>query len=252
MALLIPDRIYNVNGLRIKEYLLTNHNPNKISLPGKRALPLIGITLHNTNDINEARQTTDPEQYVRATINGNMGTVRVHYYVDDDESWRMLPDDYQSWHAGQKGRYDQWGSEAGNAQTISIECIMDGSGSEKDKQAEDNCAKLISYLMVKYSFNTAENLYTHNYWCNIRNGKKGSVDALNKLYDNYKGCPVYIRPHWDSFVDKVNGYINNYITPAAKPKYYVQVGAFSSQENAEKYLKDVKKNYPDAFLKVIG
>ena len=251
LALLIPDRIFSANGLRVKEYLLTNHNPNQISLPGKRALPLIGITVHNTNDINEARQTTDPEQYVRATINDNMGTVRVHYYVDDDEAWHMLPDDWQSWHAGQSGKADRNGSAAGNAQTISIECIMDGSGSDKDRRAEDNCAKLIAYLMEKYGMNTADNLFTHNYWCNVRNGRNGTIDALNKLNDGYKNCPVYIRPHWDSFVDKINSYMRKEEKPVAKSKYYVQVGAFSSKENAEKYLADVKKDYPNAFIKVI-
>lgn len=32
-------------------------------------------------------------------------------------------------------------------------------------------------------------------------------------------------------------------------KYYVQVGAFASEENARKYLETVKKDYPDAFIK---
>lgn len=31
--------------------------------------------------------------------------------------------------------------------------------------------------------------------------------------------------------------------------YYVQVGAFSSQENAKNYLASVKVSYPDAFIK---
>ena len=33
--------------------------------------------------------------------------------------------------------------------------------------------------------------------------------------------------------------------------YYVQVGAFKSKANAEKYLENVKKDYPGAFIKVI-
>lgn len=170
-TLLVPDGTYTANGVTVREYDLTQHNVNKISMPSKRTLPLIGITIHNTDDINEARQTTDPEQYVRATVNGNMGTVRVHYYVDDDEAWQMLPLDLQGWHAGQRGRYDQWGSEAGNAQTISIECIMDGKGGDKDKRAEDNCARLTAWLLRKYGLSLGQ-VYTHNYWCNVRNGKR--------------------------------------------------------------------------------
>lgn len=242
-----PDVVVNAYGLEVKQYFITDHNVNKISLPSKRVLPLLGITLHNTDDINEARQTTDPEQYVRSTVNGNMGTVRVHFYVDDDECWQMLPLDYQSWHAGQRGKYDQWGSEAGNAQTISIECIMDGSGSEKDKRAEDNAARLIAWLLDQFGMTTA-NLYTHNYWCNVRNGKKGTIDELNKLNDGYKNCPIYIRPHWDEFLKKVRGYMQTLTTEKSDYLYRVCVGTYSIEANARERLKEVKKVYPDAFL----
>ena len=246
---LTPDKVFDAYGLTVKQYFITDHNVNKISLPSKRVLPLLGITLHNTDDINEARRTTDPEQYVRSTVNGNMNTVRVHFYVDDDECWQMLPLDYQSWHAGQRGRYDQWGSEAGNAQTISIECIMDGSGSEKDKRAEDNCAKLIAWLLDQFGM-TTDNLYTHNYWCNIRNGKKGTIDELNKMNDGYKNCPIYIRPHWDEFLKKVRGYMQIATPTNEKSEYLyrVCVGAYAVEANARERLKEVKKTYPDAFL----
>ena len=45
-----PDRTYNANGLMVKEFLLTKHNPNNIvmttiALPAK---PL-GVTIHNTD-----------------------------------------------------------------------------------------------------------------------------------------------------------------------------------------------------------
>ena len=33
--------------------------------------------------------------------------------------------------------------------------------------------------------------------------------------------------------------------------YYVQVGAFKSKANAEKYLETVKKDYPNAFIKTM-
>lgn len=60
------------------------------------------------------------------------------FYVDDVGAWQNLPIDYTSWHAGQKGKADAYGSAAGNMQTISIECIMNGSGDKKDCQARDN------------------------------------------------------------------------------------------------------------------
>lgn len=161
----------------------------------------------------------------------------------------MLPLDWQSWHAGQKGRADAHGSQAGNAQTISVECIMSGKGDAKDKRAEDNCARLVAWLLKTFSMNTTQ-LYTHNYWCNVRNGRTGSIDTLNKLDDGYKSCPVYIRPHWDDFVARVKYYMGGATTGKTSPKlYYVQVGAFSSKTNAEKYLEQVRADYPEAFIK---
>ena len=38
-------------------------------------------------------------------------------------------------------------------------------------------------------------------------------------------------------------------SPAPDKKYYVQVGAFASEENARRYLETVKKDYPGAFIK---
>ena len=250
MANLSPDTYIRVNGVMVKSYLLTEHNPNRIDMPSKRVKPLAGVTIHNTGAI-KVSGTTMAEQYTRATKNGNMNSVRVHYYVDDDEAWQSLPLTWQSWHAGQKGKYDANGSEAGNAQTISVECIMKGDGSEKDIKAEDNAARLIAWLCDYYGLNPDKQLFTHNYWCNVRNGIKGTVRDLNIWDDGYKKCPIYIRPHWDAFVAKVKGYMKKAEVEKPKPKYYVQVGAFSCKETAEEYLRNVRRVFPDAFIKVI-
>lgn len=201
---LTPDKVIQCNGVKVNQYFLTKHNVNNISMPSKRIKNLVGITVHNADWIKVNSATTPAEQYTRATVNGNMNSVRVHYYVDNVCAWQNLPWDWQSWHAGQSGKADSNGSEAGNTQTISIECIMGGTtGYEK---SEDNCARLVAYLLNEYDL-TINNLYTHNYWCNVRNGKTGTVDVLNKTNDNYKNCPIYIRPHWDSFKAKVSTYL---------------------------------------------
>jgi hypothetical protein len=85
----------------------------------------------------------------------------------------------------------------------------------------------------------------------VRNGKTGTVDELNLLNDGYKGCPIYIRPHWAAFKAKVQEYMTALGNSAESKKYYVQVGAFASKANAEAYLAEVKKDYPTAFIKVI-
>lgn len=249
MAILTADKIYKLNGVTVKDFLLTKHNPNKISMPSKRKKKLIGVTVHNTGCIN-VRGTTMSEQYTRATYNGNMKDVRVHYYVDDVEAWHNIPDDYQAWHSGQKNKADKNGSEAGNEQTISIECIMNGTtGYEK---AEDNAARLAAYLLKSNGL-SIDNLYTHNYWCNIRNGKKGTVDYLNKTNDGYKNCPIYIRPHWDKFKATVFKYMqelsgNEKTESDDEYLYRIQLGAYSKRENAEKYLKTVQKHFPEAII----
>lgn len=235
-----PDAVHTWNGVKVNEYLLTKHNPNKIALPSKRAGASIGVTLHNTNRINTAKGTTPAEQYLRATLNDNMGTVRVHLYVDSVCAWLGIPLDFTSWHAGQSGKADRHGSERGNALTISIECIMNGSGDADDVKARDNAARLVAYLLDLYG----GELYTHNYWCNVRNGKQGTVDELNKRDDGYKNCPVFIRPEWDKFKSLVNSYRERYAG-----LYYVQVGAFKNKANASAFLETVKQEYPSAFIK---
>ena len=79
--MLKADKTTTLNGVKVNEFLLTKHNPNKISLPAKMNGKVIGVTLHNTNDLKNVND--DAEQYTRATYNGNMGTARFHFYVAD-------------------------------------------------------------------------------------------------------------------------------------------------------------------------
>lgn len=223
--ILKPDKTTNLGGVTVNEYLLTNHNPNHIDMPtvsmeGK----IIGITVHNTDWITTAAGTTPAEQYTRATVNGNMKDVRVHYYVDNTCAWQNLPLTLSGWHAAD-------GSGNGNRKTIAIECIMSSAYNDKDKKSEDNCAKLAAALLNKYKL-SIDCLYTHNHWY------------------SRKYCPAYILTHWDKFKAKVQSYMNSGssspATPSAKQIYGVrktwadaksQIGAFSSLENAKKVCK---------------
>ena len=228
MAILKADKTTKMNGVTVNEYLLTKHNPNKIDMPTHKITNLIGITVHNTDRIIVASNTTPAEQYTRATVNGNMKDVRVHFYVDDVCAWQCLPLDLSGWHATD-------GSGDGNRKTISIECIMNGSGDAKDKKAEGNCAKLVAYLLDKYKLKDTA-IYSHNHWYKV------------------KYCPAYILPHWNNFKKKVISYRNKNtaIEGNSKPSNSVkalyrvrtswdntksQIGAYSSLENAKKACK---------------
>ena len=84
----------------VNEYMLTNHNPNNIEMPSASMEgKVIGITIHNTDWITTIEGTTPAEQYTRATVNGNMKDVRVHYYCDDTCAWQNLPLTLSGWHA---------------------------------------------------------------------------------------------------------------------------------------------------------
>ena len=243
MAILRPDTTTTLSGVKINEYLLTKHNPNHIDMPSvSMEGKVIGVTVHNTDWISVASGTTPAEQYTRATVNGNMKDVRVHYYVDNVCAWQNLPLSLSGWHAAD-------GSGNGNRRTIAIECIMSSAYNATDKKSEDNCARLAAALLKKYGLDI-NHLYTHTHWLNVRDGKSGTVDYLNTTRNPYKMCPAYILPHWAEFKKKVQAYMNvGSSTPAtSSPKqlYRVrkswsdaksQIGAFSSLENAKKACK---------------
>ena len=237
MAILKPDNKTTFGGVTVNEYLLTKHNPNHIAMPSvSMGGKIIGVTVHNTDWISVASGTTPAEQYTRATVNGNMKDVRVHYYVDNTCTWQNLPLSLSGWHAAD-------GSGNGNRRTIAIECIMGSSYNDKDKKSEDNCARLAAALLKKYNLDI-NHLYTHTHWLNVRDGKSGTVDYLNTTKNSYKMCPLYILPHWAEFKKKVQSYMNSGSSaPATTQLYRVrktwddaksQIGAYSSLENAKK------------------
>lgn len=242
MAILTPDKTSTIGGVTVKEYLLTKHNPNKIDMPtasmdGK----VIGVTIHSTDWISVASGTTPAEQYTRATYNGNMKDVRVHYYVDDTCAWQNLPLTLSGWHAAD-------GSGNGNRRTIAIECIMSSAYNSKDQKSEDNAARLAAALLKKYKLDI-NHLYTHTHWLNVKDGKSGNVDTLNTAKNSYKNCPAYILPHWAAFKAKVQAYMKSgtsTTTPTTTQLYRVrkswndaksQIGAFASIDNAKNACK---------------
>lgn len=243
MAILKPDKTTALGDVTVNEYLLTKHNPNHIDMPSASMEGrIIGVTIHNTSWITTASGTTPAEQYTRATVNGNMNDVRVHYYIDNTCAWQNLPHSLSGWHAAD-------GSGNGNRRTIAIECIMSSAYNDRDKKSEDNTAKLAAALLKKYNLDI-NNLYTHTHWLNVRDGKSGSVDYLNTAKNPYKMCPLYILPHWAAFKAKVQIYMKSGTStstnPTTKQLYRVrkswsdaksQIGAFSSLDNAKKACK---------------
>ena len=199
---LTPDSTSILNSVTVHRHFLKDHNVNCITLPPLRTKPLIGVTIHNTEDL--PRVEDDGEQYTRATLNDNMGTVRTHYYTDDLGAWQNLEDSRCNWTCAD-------GTGPGNMQTIAIECIMSGKDGAENTKARDNAARLAAYLLHKNGL-TADNLYTHTYWLHVRDWHTKLSDDVNidkwcVAPHTYKNCPLYLIPDWIGFKNQVDGYI---------------------------------------------
>lgn len=179
------------------------------------------ITVHNTNDIDNVND--DAEQYVRATYNENMGSVRVHFYVDDLGAWQMLkagtgmsPNDSctsaeVSWHAGDGEIFD-----GGNMTSLSVEIIMNDT-KEHDILARDNGARLVAWLLWKHSL-SIDRVVTHTYWVNKKAGnvfEDADVQSTNYVAKK-KWCPAYILgdkktsfESWKKFKDEVEKHFDS-------------------------------------------
>lgn len=227
MAFLTPDKVRVVHGLEIKEKILpASLKPNRKLSKGTGKAEY--VTIHNTEDIKEAKGTNDAEQYARATFNGNMKGVSVHDYIDETDCWQILNDDEVGYHAAD-GKYGP-----GNDTSIAIEIIMDGSGSAADKKAEERGALLAAIKLHENGLGI-DRLTTHNRW-------------YPKKY-----CPAYILPHWSEFKKKVENYLAEIKAAEEAEKkakteaseksiclYKVQAGSFGVEKNAKNLVKKLK------------
>ena len=261
MAILKPDAVRTEYGLTINEKLIPdsavwNKNSSgfsrgqqyKANLPLSRGTgKAAAVCIHNTGRITTAAGTTPAEQYTRATWpNCNMGSVRVHYFVDWESAWQNLREDEVGWHAGD-GSYGP-----GNNTTISIEIIMNGSGDEKDKAAERNGALLAAILMRRHGLALDPGLQNHHHYS-----------------PGGKNCPVYLLPHWQAFTEQVGGYLEavraaaddtvDLLSPKPAPDpepsesgalYRVQVGAYRNRAYAEAMLEKLRQAGFDGYIKV--
>lgn len=213
--MLVPNSTYTVNGVEVREKIIPDGLRWKSSIKAlkagfrknslyKKNMLLNGgtgkplsVTIHNTNDLGKVED--DGEQYTRATYNENMGSARVHFYVDDICAWQNLKagtgeilNDSEgsaevSWHAG-----DGSVADGGNMTSISIEVIM-GDTAERDIKAYDNGARLTAWLLWKYGLGIND-LLTHTYWVNKLAGKyfADKDEQCTSPVKGKKWCPSYI------------------------------------------------------------
>ena len=287
MALLTANKVFQMNGVTVSEKIIPDgirwKDGAKAQKAGFSAGSLYkkqqrlsggtgkvqGVTIHNTADL--ANVHDDGDQYTRATYNENMGSVRVHYYVDDTGAWQNLKagtglcandpvgSAEVSWHAGDGSTPD-----GGNMTTISMEVIM-GDTAAHDEKAKDNAARMAAWLLWKHGL-TIDKLFSHTYWVNKSAGKHfADVDRqCTNPVRNQKWCPTYIfgssnpdiaLKNWKAFKQLVQGYMDALNGGAQAPTadaagtlYRVQTGAFSSKANATAYAKKIKAAGFDTYV----
>lgn len=134
------------------------------------------IVVHNTaNDASAANEI--------AYMNRNTNTVSFHYAVDDVQALQGIPENRNSWNAGD-GTYG-----VGNREGIAIEICYSLSGGDRFIKAEQNGAELCAYLLKKYGW---------------------GIDKVTKHQD-YSGkyCPHRtLDMGWDRFLNMVKFALN--------------------------------------------
>lgn len=192
-----PDKTTTLNGVTVNRYFLKDHNVNKIDLPSPRTNKFKGVVIHNTN---RAKSEDDGRQYTAATLNDNVAT-RTHYYVTELGAWQNLELSDMNWSCGDGVKGE------GNNGCISLEIIMDTPNQEKDLKSRDNGARLAAYILFKNGM-TVNDMYTHNYFLNVRNGVKGDYTYLCTTPTPTRNCPAYIVGDWEGFRRQVESYIS--------------------------------------------
>lgn len=281
MALLTPNTVYNMNGVTINEKIIPDGTHWKDGAKAKAAgfssgslykkqAKLSGgtgkvqsVTIHNTNDLPNVHD--DGEQYTRATYNENMGSARVHFYVDDTGAWQNLkagtglcPADPEggaevSWHSG-----DGSVATGGNMTSLSMEIIM-GEGVEHDAIAKDNGARIAAWLLWKHGL-TIDKLVTHTYWVNKSAGKIfADVDTqCTNPISGKKWCPTYIfnsnnaataKKNWLAFKALVSGYLSALQGGSSVGGYTTIAGtATATVGQLRAYIKAKNPNVPKSVL----
>lgn len=174
------------------------------------------VTVHNAGTSGGGKNLHDYNRYSIKTSGD--GIKSWHFSVGEEGAFQALPLDVNAWHAGD-------GNGDGNRKSIAIEIARDLGEDQLYKRAEGLTAKLCACLLVLFDLPITR-LRMHQDWSG-------------------KYCPHKILEggYWDTFVATVDSYRKKLkneaplpkLTPEPKRLYRLQLGAFGSLENAERY-----------------
>lgn len=209
--------------MKVIENFLT---PNKYSRPQKPLEKVTKIAVHYVGNPNTSA-AANRNYFENQKTAGRY--VSSHYIIGlQGEIIQCIPLDEISYCTNQANGY-----------SISIECCHPDSTGKFTEATERSLAELCAFLLEKFGL---------------------CADDIIRHYDvTGKQCPLYWSPTKYQSAEVANGRFKAFKDRVAvlmkkgklpdTAKYYVQVGAFSNKANAEAYLAEVKKKYPDAFIK---
>ena len=175
-----------------------------------------GICVHNTaNDASAKNEIS----YMKS----NNMEVSFHVAIDDVEAIQGIPFNRNAWACGDGANGE------GNRNYIQIEICYSKSGGIKFNNAEKRAAKEIAALLKQYGW-TINNVKKHQ-------------DFSNKY------CPHRTLDNgWKRFLTMIEVELSNLNKPANTVKYRVVTGSFSSLENANARVKELKAKGFDSFI----
>ena len=175
-----------------------------------------GICVHNT--ANDA-----PAKNEISYMKSNNMEVSFHVAIDDVEAIQGIPFNRNAWACGDGANGE------GNRNYIQIEICYSKSGGIKFNNAEKRAAKEIAALLKQYGW-TINNVKKHQ-------------DFSNKY------CPHRTLDNgWKRFLTMIEVELSNLNKPAKTVKYRVVTGSFSSLENANARVKELKAKGFDSFI----
>lgn len=177
------------------------------------------IVTHNT--ANDA----SAENEISYMINNDSDT-SFHYAVDDKQIVQGIPENRNSWNAGDGADGE------GNRKGLSVEICYSASGGERFIAAEKNAAKFIASKLKERGW---------------------GVDRVKKHQDfSGKYCPHRtLDMGWQRFLNMIQAELDalNAADQTEGVLYRVQIGAYRVRENAEKQLAKAKAaGFTDAFI----
>lgn len=178
--------------------------------------------------------------------------VSADFVVDDATIVQYNPDikNRYCWHCGGNKYNNKGGKYYGlctNKNSIGIEiCCMNTTGQMQDSNSPtyyftpaslNNTAELVNKLLSEYNI-PAANIIRHY----DVNGKPcPGINGWNlEKYSDGESEWLKFKSRFTNKVQETN----------SKIMYTIQLGAFSIKENADNFLKEVQKNYPNAFIKI--